>query len=154
MCQTEPIVRVIKIGYPLLSGVIDIHPVQRIGEAIGITFVKNFTVGNNVYPDLFLDTDGGQSGVTLSFGKKFLGCPPQFLGRNPRREPAGKLLFADQPDRLGVTANERARKNLILIFGLLSKSFLLRLARSSEHFLAGVTLQDCQRIRQVATIPC
>ncbi len=88
------------------AGIVDVHALERRGEAVGVAFTPHLAVGDDVEPGAFLVPDGEQRGVVLRLIEKFRRNAPQFLCAHARWKTAGELLTVDQPVWLGIGTNE------------------------------------------------
>jgi hypothetical protein len=86
--------------------IVDVHAIERGGEAVGITLAADLTVGDDVESCLLLFADRDLRGIVLRFAQPRLGDAPQFAGAHPRRKASRQLLAVDQPLGLGVTADQ------------------------------------------------
>ena len=114
--------------------IVDVDAVQCGGERVGVTFPPNLAVGNVVEPRILLRPDREQRRVILRLRQELRRHPPQLGSPDPRREPPGQPLPVDQPVRLGITANERGRKEHkgLQKHGQLSRPSMPSLAGSSR----------------------
>ena len=92
------------------TGIVDVHALERGGEAIGIALAANLAVGDDVETGFLLRLDRHDRRVVLRFGQKWLGNSPKFARANARGKSAGELGAVDQPFWLWVAAHERRRK--------------------------------------------
>jgi hypothetical protein len=87
--------------------VVEVKPVQRRREVVGVAFAPDFAVGHDVQAGVHLCLDGEQGGVILCPRKVFRGRSPQLARADPRGKSAGKPATVDQPLRLREASNER-----------------------------------------------
>src|SRR6185437_3179118 len=86
--------------------VVDVHALERGGEAVRVALATHLAVGDDVEPGALLVGDGEPGGIVLRLLEIGGIDPPQLPRADPRREPAPQLLAVDEPVRLGVRADE------------------------------------------------
>jgi tetratricopeptide (TPR) repeat protein len=90
--------------------VVDVHPVQRGREPVGVALPADLAVGDDVEPGPLLVPDRQHGRVALRLLQVPGVDPPQLPGPHPRREPAREPLPVDQPVRLRVASDQRRGK--------------------------------------------
>ena len=90
--------------------VLDVHPLQRGREAVGVALPPGLTVGDDVDPGPLHVSDGEQGGVVLRPLEQLWGDSPDLGGAGPRREAVAEQRAVDQPVRLGVAADHGRRQ--------------------------------------------
>jgi hypothetical protein len=90
--------------------VVDVHPLERGGEAVRVALAPRLAVGDDVQARFLLRLDGEHGGVVLRFFEQRLWNAPQLAGAHPRRKAPGELLAVDEPFRLRIAADERGGK--------------------------------------------
>src|SRR5262249_7415117 len=88
-----------------LAGIVEIDTVERRGKAVGITLPALFAVGDDVESGALLIADREQSGVVLRRLEPCRIDEPKIV-RTHARHLLGKLGLVDQPDRLGIGADQ------------------------------------------------
>ena len=92
------------------AGVVQVHAVQRGGEAVAVALAPDLAVGDDVQPGVFLRADRDQRGVLPGLLQVGLGHAPQLLGAHAGREATGQLGAVDQPLGLGKAADDGGRE--------------------------------------------
>src|SRR6185503_13334366 len=87
--------------------VVEIHAVERGGEAVGVALAPDLAVADDVEPGLLLCANGDDGRVVLRLLQILRRDAPQLLGTHARRKAAGELLAVDQPLRLRKAADDR-----------------------------------------------
>ena len=88
------------------AGVVDVDPVERRREPVGVALAPHLTVGHDVEPGELLIADGEDRGVVLRLLQPLGRDSPELRGTDAGREPTGKPLPVDQPVRLRVRTDE------------------------------------------------
>ena len=74
------------------AGIVDVHALERGGEAVGVALTADLAVGDDVEPGGFLGPDRQHGGIVLRARQPGLGHTPQLAGAHARREAPGQLL--------------------------------------------------------------
>ena len=91
---------------PHRAGVLEVEPVQRGREVVGVGLAPDLPVGDDVEPRLLLGPDGGQRRVVLRLLEERLRHPPQLRGPHPGRELVAEPVAVDEPVGLGQAADD------------------------------------------------
>jgi hypothetical protein len=88
------------------SRVVDVDPVERGREPVGVALAADLAVGDDVEAGVLLRADRQQGGVRLRLLEEFGGDAPQLGRAYPGREPAGQPAPVDKPLRLWITSDQ------------------------------------------------
>jgi hypothetical protein len=85
--------------------IVQIEPVQRRREAIGVALAPHLSVREDVESGQFHVTNRQQRGIVLRLLQPLFIDPPQVARANSRRHLLAKLVSVDKPVRLRVRTN-------------------------------------------------
>jgi len=88
------------------SRVVDVHPVERGREPVGVALPTDLAVGDDVQAGILLGADREHGGVGLGLLEELGGDAPQLGRAHPGREPAGQPAPVDKPVRLWITSDQ------------------------------------------------
>src|SRR5690242_14637767 len=94
------------------AGIVDVHPLQCRGEAVGVALAAHLAIGDDVQAGFLLGADREQRRIVLGLREKRLGDAPQFFRAHARRKAPGESLAVDQPLGLRVASDQGRREKL------------------------------------------